>query len=298
MKGMIDEIRKLVEKEAATEKGSPNRVLREVVQHDILAGIAKSEASSRVVLHGGAALRHAYQNPRYNIDLDLVMGKSDRMPGDLDILGDAIRAELKSRYGEDAALSGPKSPKVEGESRLVPVHRLETKLRLGKRDVPLLRIPIQVADAPAYDYRPEMLRRPLEILGRDFMLNVCSRQEILADKVVAIVDRKNPKDRDLWDIRWLVRHGILLDLDLLLRKAADYGAKDSSREGFAQLLELRLEEMATICGRAELKEELRRFLDREQAQAWIDQGRMGELLASVKKWLEGVVRQLRQQEDG
>jgi len=66
----------------------------------------------------------------------------------------------------------------------------------------------------------------------------------------------------------------------------------------AQLLELRLAEMATIFQRAELEEELREFLDPVQAEVWIDQGRADDLLTAVRKWLEGVVRQLRQQAGG
>jgi len=298
MNGMVEEIRKLAAEKEATEKGSPNKVIREVVQHDILKGIAISPASSRVALRGGAALRRAYQNPRYSIDLDLVRGKSGSISEEMDVIGDGIRTQLKNRFGEDASVAGPKSPKKGDKAHFVQIHRLEAKLRLGKRDVPLLRIPIEVADVPAYDYHPEMLPRPLEMVGRDFMINVCSREEILADKVIAFAGRKVIRNRDLWDIRWLVRHNILLDLDLLLKKAADYGLEGSSSEGLAQLLELRLAEMATIFQRAELEEELREFLDPVQAEVWIDQGRADDLLTAVRRWLEGVVRQLRQQAGG
>lgn len=49
-----------------------------------------------------------------------------------------------------------------------------------------------------------------------------SREEILADKIIAFALRKNRiKNRDLWDMAWLYQNNIKLSLDFISRKIED-----------------------------------------------------------------------------
>ena len=49
-----------------------------------------------------------------------------------------------------------------------------------------------------------------------------SREEILADKYVALAFRNRIKNRDLWDILWLQRQGVQMPVHLLPAKVADH----------------------------------------------------------------------------
>ena len=48
------------------------------------------------------------------------------------------------------------------------------------------------------------------------ILQAQSREEILADKMIALAFRENRvKNRDLWDIAWLVQQGVVLPAHLI-----------------------------------------------------------------------------------
>jgi hypothetical protein len=90
-----------------------------------------------------------------------------------------------------------------------------------------------------------------------------SREEILADKFVALAFRPNRiKNRDLWDIVWLKQHGISLPLQFIARKVADH---NRDLEEFFELLEERVSLLST--DQQLMKDfafEMRRFLPAEQ----------------------------------
>jgi len=294
--GSVEEMRRAAEQQGVEERRSPGVIIREIVQQDILAGIAKSNAAMRVALQGGTALRRAYENPRFSVDLDFASTSVGSPLGDMTAFGEGIRAELERRYGADATVAGPKSPKEGDNAPSVPLYRWVVQLKVGERDVPLLRIPVEVADVPARDFSPEMLLRPVERIGCDVMLNVCSQDEILADKVVAVAGRKYIKNRDFWDIQWLLGRGAALDLDMVRSKVCDYGMEDGSGRGLELRLERRLEELARPNALREFEEGVCMYLDPRVFGFWSEGGKMEELLFSVRKWLADVVRQLRAEE--
>jgi hypothetical protein len=91
------------------------------------------------------------------------------------------------------------------------------------------------------------------------ILQAQSREEILADKVVALALRDNRiKNRDLWDIAWLTQQGVELPLPLISFKIRDHKRKTVD---FIAALEARL---AVLRGkpdvRADFMKEMRRFL--------------------------------------
>jgi len=94
-----------------------------------------------------------------------------------------------------------------GYALSMPPYRWVVKLKVGERDVLLLRFPVGVADVPARDSSPEILLRPVERIGCDVMLNVCSQDDTLASKVAAVAGRKYIKNRVFRDIRWLLGRG-------------------------------------------------------------------------------------------
>ncbi len=86
-----------------------------------------------------------------------------------------------------------------------------------------------------------------------------SREEILADKVVALALRANRlKNRDLWDIVWLKQQGIDLPLDMIPKKILD---RHRSTAEFLDLLNERKSQLQLDAAlRDDFIQEMRRFL--------------------------------------
>jgi hypothetical protein len=91
------------------------------------------------------------------------------------------------------------------------------------------------------------------------ILQAQSREEILADKIIALAFRDNRvKNRDLWDIAWLVQQGVVLPAHLIPLKIQDHHRTDAE---FRRLIEERLKalkEQPTM--RSDFIAEMRRFL--------------------------------------
>ena len=53
-----------------------------------------------------------------------------------------------------------------------------------------------------------------------------SREEIMADKLVSLVDCPYLRHRDIWDLHWLHSQGADVNLELIASKLADYNVID------------------------------------------------------------------------
>ncbi len=154
---------------------------------------------------------------------------------------------------------------------------------LPQEDLPAQRIHIDICAIPSHDPRPMVLRNHYGVdMGTSgLILQAESREEILADKVLALALRPNRmKNRDLWDIGWLNQQNIILSVDLVTKKIVDRGL--STRE-FITLLESRTRSLAgNKKVQAEFIGEMRRFLPPEA---------MAETVARDDFWqyLSGVV---------
>ena len=89
------------------------------------------------------------------------------------------------------------------------------------------------------------------------ILQAQSREEILADKIIAFAFRENRlKNRDLWDIAWLVQQGIELPAHLIPLKVRDHQRSDAE---FIGLVESRLAELQA---KPEMKQDFLREMQR------------------------------------
>ena len=115
--------------------------------------------------------------------------------------------------------------------------------------------------------RPALLRNPCGVhLGTaGLILQAASREEILADKWVALALRPNRiKQRDLWDIVWLGQNAVELRPDLVRRKLAD-------REHEPQLFLSLLNDRLTQLEHTDFLHEISRFLPRETVETMLSQ---------------------------
>lgn len=230
-------------------------VEKEILHHDILREMADAGLLSRLTFIGGTCLRACYGSPRLSEDLDFTGGVDFRKE-DLAALGGTLVEKIGVRYGLPVKVSEP--VKTGGK---VSTWKLMVETRPRRPDLPAQRIHIDICALPSHDRRPMVLRNPYGIdLGTaGLIVQAQSREEILADKIIALAFRENRvKNRDLWDIAWLTQNAVALPVALLPRKIADH--RRTAHE-FAALLDRRLDALRTEpSAREDFQREMRRFL--------------------------------------
>ena len=230
-------------------------VEKELLHHDILREMSEADLLSGLTFMGGTCLRACYGSQRLSEDLDFA-GGSDFQWSELAELARVLVDRLQTRYGLPVSVSDP--VKTGGK---VSTWKLTIEIRSGKKHLPAQRIHLDICSIPSHDPRPMTLRN---LYGIDFgtsglILQAQSREEILADKVMALAFRENRiKNRDLWDIAWLTQQGIELPAKLIPLKIRDHQREEAE---FTALLKERIESLKTQPEmRKEFLKEMRRFL--------------------------------------
>lgn len=230
-------------------------VEKELLHHDILREMSGAGLLAGLTFIGGTCLRACYGSSRLSEDLDFT-GGNDFRRRDLADLGKILTERLMDRYGLPVRVSEP--VKTGGN---VSTWKLVIETRPGRRHLPAQRINLDICAIPSHDPRPMMLRNLYGIdLGTSgLILQAQSREEILADKLIAIAFRENRiKNRDLWDIVWLARQGIELPAHLIPVKIRDHNREAAA---FIASLDARLAALRVEPDmRGEFMKEMRRFL--------------------------------------
>jgi predicted nucleotidyltransferase component of viral defense system len=230
-------------------------VEKELLHHDILREMSQAGLLVGLTFIGGTCLRACYGSSRLSEDLDFT-GGSDFRRSTLAELASVLTDQLKNRYGLPVRVSEP--VKIGGS---VSTWKLVIETRSGRKHLPAQRINLDIYAIPSHDPRPMMLRNLYGVdLGTSgLILQAQSREEILADKVVALALRENRiKNQDLWDIVWLTQQGVELPLRLIPLKIRDHQCEQAD---FIAALQARL---AALRGqpdtRTDFMKEMRRFL--------------------------------------
>jgi len=251
-------------------------VEKELLHHDILREMSEAGLLAGLTFIGGTCLRACYGSSRLSEDLDFT-GGSDFRRGDLVELATILTDRLQSRYGLPVRVSEPM--RIGGN---VSTWKLVIETRPGRKHLLAQRINIDICSIPSHDRRPMMLRT---IYGVDLgtsglILQAQSREEILADKVVALALRENRiKNRDLWDIAWLTQQGVELPLSLIPAKIRDHKRKNA---GFVAALQTRLEALrGSADTRVDFLKEMRRFLPATAVRDTIEKGPYWDYLTQV-----------------
>jgi predicted nucleotidyltransferase component of viral defense system len=230
-------------------------VEKELLHHDILREMSEAGLLVGLTFIGGTCLRACYGSARLSEDLDFTGGHGFKR-STLKKLGEVLTERLQTRYGLPVTVSEP--VKTSGK---VSTWKLTIETRGDKKHLPAQRIHVYMCAIPSHDPRPMMLRNLYGIdLGTSgLILQAQSREEILADKIIALAFRDNRiKNRDLWDIAWLVQQGVALPAHLIPLKIRDHQRTDVE---FRQLVAERLKALKTQPAmRSDFVAEMRRFL--------------------------------------
>lgn len=230
-------------------------VEKELLHHDILREMSGAGFLEGLTFIGGTCLRACFGAVRLSEDLDFT-GGADFTRELLTDLGRLLETRLEARYGLEVTVAEPTK-----ETTGVETWKLRMITEPSRKDLPAQRIHIDICAIPSHQRRPMMLRNPYGVdLGTSgLVLQVQSREEILADKVIALAFRPNRiKNRDLWDIAWLKQQGIELPLVLIPKKIEDHRqtAKSFGAQLAARLALLQSEPAV----RGDFVREMQRFL--------------------------------------
>jgi len=239
----------MITKEEIQQLAKANRLLpfqqeKHYVQTTVLYAIYRYLASE-LVFKGGTALFFFYGLDRFSEDLDITK------TGEVDyrLLLDNITKTLntfgiKHETKEKRSLAGKKI-KIKAQGPLYRGELSESIVDLdisGRNDL-ILKPEIREV-VPAYD----------DI--RPFSVPVMKKEEIAAEKVRAIM--KRVKARDLYDLAFLIKKGVGIDMGLVDKKMEYYGEQfDESRfrKGIAGLESLWEPELQGLLGGVPLFQE-------------------------------------------
>lgn len=241
-------------------------VEKEILHHDILRELGRIGALADLVFMGGTCLRACYGAIRLSEDLDFY-GGATFSPDQLSDLPDHLHSVLHEKYGLQVIVRGPRQ-----DGTNVKTWKISMQTQPKRPDLPRQVVHLDICLLSALDPKPMMLRNPYGVdLGTSgLILRAASREEIYADKIVALALRRSRiKYRDVWDIHWLRQQNTPLQTDWIIKKAADRGC---SSERFKQALCRRLDTLVTShTQQREAVQELSRFLMRDRIAGVLDQ---------------------------
>lgn len=241
-------------------------VEKELLHHDILREMSAAGLLASLTFIGGTCLRACYGSPRLSEDLDFA-GGADFTRDTLCSLGGVLIKGLERKYGLHVQINEPVK-----ETAGVDTWKLTMVTRPGRRDHPSQRIHIDIAAVPSYYRRPALLRQMygVDMGTAGLIIQAQSREEILADKLLALAFRPNRvKSRDLWDIVWLKQQGLELPTELIPLKITDHHHRP---EDFASSLQARLNGLRMDLGlERAFAEEMTRFLPLQLAAGTVAQ---------------------------
>jgi len=230
-------------------------VEKELLHHDILREMNKAGLLAKLTFIGGTCLRMCYNSNRLSEDLDFT-GGHDFNKATLSALGQVLPDMFRTKYGLEAQVKEPTR-----ETGNVDTWSLKIATQPEEKHLPIQQINLDVCTIPSHDQRPMMLRNHygLDMGTSGLIIRAQSREEILADKVVALAFRPNRiKNRDLWDIGWLKQQNVELPMKLVPLKVADH---QRTPEEFIRILSARLKPLpGDKAAHADFVGEMRRFL--------------------------------------
>lgn len=251
-------------------------VEKELLHHDILREMSEAGLLTGLTFIGGTCLRACYGSARLSEDLDFT-GGSRFKKSDLAELARVLTERLQTRYGLPVNVSEP--VKTGGK---VSTWKLTIETRPGQRHLPAQRIHLDICAIASHDPRPMMLRNfyGIDLGTSGLILQAQSREEILADKIIALAFRENRiKNRDLWDITWLTQQGIELPTELIPLKIRDH--QRTNTEFIASLTERTASLQTQPVMREDFMKEMRRFLPAATVRDTIEKEAYWSFLADL-----------------
>jgi predicted nucleotidyltransferase component of viral defense system len=252
----------LVERAMANQQVGHMRAVieKELLHYDILFALEQAGLLNDLVFQGGTSLRLCYRGNRFSEDLDFAGGRN---------FSSAKLAEMKlcieqyigERYGLEVSVKEPKELQAEPAYAELRVNKWQIAVVTApeNRSLPKQRVKLEIANVPAYTKQPLALQANYPFLPSgysDLLIMTETLDEIMADKVISLAaTRKYVRNRDVWDLPWLLQQGAKLNVDLVKRKIDDYKLDD-----YQNMLENLIQRLPEIVQDDSFLIEMRRFL--------------------------------------
>lgn len=204
---------------AKANRLKPHQQEKHYIQTAILAGVYTA-LTDEIIFKGGTALFFFYGLDRFSEDLDFTQIKQYDQKKFKTAISDVLNLiNISHELKIDKSLKG-KNLKVKAIGPLFRGSRSESfvKIEISERNDILL-LPEIKEIVPIYDDL------------RPFTIPVMKKEEILAEKVRALMTRG--KARDLYDLVYLIKKGVSLD-HTLINKKLSYYKKRYDKEEFVQ----------------------------------------------------------------
>ena len=210
---------------------------KDYLQELMLYWLFNGKMSGTLVFRGGTAISKLYGSGRFSEDIDLVMSESAEENAVTRAMDSAIKG-MKLQYATEARKERYRNMlkyvlKIQG-----PLYAVSN----SPQAVQTIQLDINLFERPLMHVK-EAFRRPIYPDIAPYLLNSLEAEELLADKIKALVERIEPVARDLYDA-WLLstKYELKPDLELVGKKMQLYGRK--SGEQFS--LEVLKERIASI----------------------------------------------------
>lgn len=275
-------------------------VEKELLHYDILFALQKGGFLDGLVFQGGTALRLCHGSPRFSEDLGFA-GGADFTSAHLAPLAGYLTDFVSGRYGLVVEVRAPAALRDTPDNANVTVEkwRLSVVTQPANSAIPRQRIHLEIANVPSHANELRLLARNYDFMPdgyNDMMIRVETKEEILADKLVAFPARLPTyvRWRDVWDIHWLGRKGASVVTDLVRAKANDYGIED-----FGGLLEAATARLPELVRSGDFAKEMERFLTDTVAERTIrTEGWLEAVAAELRERLAGLRRDLARRSNG
>jgi predicted nucleotidyltransferase component of viral defense system len=259
-------IKQMISDRTVVGQPQDKRVLQEVLQQIILAGLYRGGFFRKAAFYGGTCLRLFYGLQRFSEDMDFSLLVPD---SGFSLAGyfDAILTEL-SAYGCDAAISAKtKTTTTAIESAFLKADTALYNLEADIQGKVTVKIEVDTNPPSGFTVEPLVLLEPFS-----FLVNCYSLPDLYAGKMSAVMYRKwqnRVKGRDWYDFVWYVRRNVALNLDHFNTRAREQSLEAEiepfTQAGFLNALREKIE--GTDISAA--KEEVRPFVrDSLELEPW------------------------------
>ena len=254
-------------------------VEKELLHYDILFALDKEQLLEGIVFQGGTSLRLCHGSRRFSEDLDFAGGVDFSFPK-LARMKECIEDHLVRRYGLEVSVKEPKQT----SPSLVNVATWQIKIRTApeRPHLPKQMIKLEVANIPAHTREPKHLSRNYDFLPQgyeDFFIMTESREEIMADKLLAlpvVATQGRYRYRDIWDLGFLATQKIKPDSELVQRKIEDYGVTN-----YDAALDNIISRLPEVIHGTDFVSEMQRFLPPSIVDETLNRAVFGQWLQST-----------------
>jgi len=173
---------------------------KEIFHHDILRILMEKDYLRHMTFVGGTCLRLCYGSNRLSEDLDFTAGPHFKVESFSQLPTD-LKQGLEDKFGLEVNITPPKV----GKQGNVEQWKVRIKTAPEKKEIPQQHITLDVSLSDSLTRENKLLMNHFGIDLGSFgvIVPAQSKEEILADKLVAFGNRDKIKNRDLWDIFWI-----------------------------------------------------------------------------------------------